>query len=119
MPYNGPVAFSQPSDPIGTPLPEPFEFDVDMEPVLNYVTGDPRPALNNQYIQYMDANETTVQRVTVQAHIEDTYTPGDRSSSYPPRSRKRAHKRQAPRERGFVCNEPGCSDVFNRQCDLK
>lgn len=104
---------------VDTPLPEPGETEVDLAPVQHYVTGDHRPLLNDEYMQYMDANETTVQPNTVLAHIGETYTPGDRSSSHLPKPKKRPHRRQAPRPRGFVCNAFGCDEAFNRQCDLK
>jgi hypothetical protein len=116
MPYNdAPPPVHYPA--IDPPLPVTRDTDVDLALVWDYVTGDPRP-VSNEYIQYMDANETTVQPITVQAHIEDTYTPGDRSSSNRPKSRRSPNRRQAPRERGFVCSESGCNEAFNRQCDL-
>jgi len=98
-------------------------FDLDgmgaLAPVYEYVNGAYGQPLNDEHIQSMDANETTVQPTTIQTHIEDTYTPGDRLPARRPRSRKAAQRRQAPRDGGFTCNADGCDKVFNRQCDLK
>ncbi|KAF5845515.1 hypothetical protein GGP41_003057 [Bipolaris sorokiniana] len=116
MPYNY-VAAPEHHAPMSMPPPDTHETEVNLTPVWDYVTGDRRPVLN-EYIQRIDANETTVQPITVQAYIDDIYTPGDRSSPRQTKSGKRSSRRQPPREGGFVCNEPGCTEVFNRQCDL-
>ena len=92
----------------------PLGFDrtqPDLAPIYDYVNGG-QPLLR-EHVQVMDANETMVQPATVQAHVEDTYNPGDRLAT--PGSRKR----QAPRPGGFHCDKDGCSKTFNRQCDLK
>lgn len=117
MPYNY-VAAPEHHAPTNMPPPDTHETEVNLTPVWNYVTGDPRP-VSNEYIQRIDANETTVQPITVQAYINGIYTPGDRSSSRQTKSRKRSSRRQPPREGGFICNEPECTGVFDRQCDLK
>ncbi|EUC42950.1 hypothetical protein COCMIDRAFT_39063 [Bipolaris oryzae ATCC 44560] len=116
MPYNY-VAAPEYHDPMNIPPPDTHETEVNLTPVCDYVTGGPRP-VSNEYIQRINANETTVQPGTVQAHVDDTYTPGDRLLSRQARSRRRSGRRQPPREGGFVCNEPECTQVFNRQCDL-
>ncbi|KAI4697316.1 uncharacterized protein J4E92_005791 [Alternaria infectoria] len=92
----------------------PLGFDrtqPDLAPIYDFVNeGQP---LLREHVQVMDANETMVQPATVQAHVEDTYNPGDRLAT--PRNRKR----QPPRPGGFHCDKDGCSKTFNRQCDLK
>jgi hypothetical protein len=98
----------------------PFDFgqtQLDLLPIREYVDAGYRQPLIDEHVQIMDVNETTVQQSTVQAHVEDTYTPGDRLSAR--RNRKSTHKRQAPRPGGFHCNKDGCSKTFDRQCDLK
>ncbi|KAF1940453.1 hypothetical protein EJ02DRAFT_406615 [Clathrospora elynae] len=90
----------------------------DLAPIYEYVKEAERRPLNNEHLRCMDADETTVQPTTVQAHIEDTYTPGDRLETRRPGSRKAAHRRQAPRAGGFPCDVEGCDRAFDRQCEL-
>jgi hypothetical protein len=84
--------------------------------LYQYVNPGVQPLIS-EHVRVMDANETTIQPATVQAHVEDTYTPGDRLSAR--RDRRAQQKRQAPRAGGFRCNEDGCGKTFDRQCDLK
>ncbi|RMZ73357.1 Glis family zinc finger 1 [Pyrenophora seminiperda CCB06] len=125
MPYAAPDMFVNDTDAFAdahtfdTSL---FDFDGDgmeaLAPVYEYVHGSYGQPLNDEHIQSMDANETTVQPTTIQTHIEETYTVGDRLPARRPRSRKAAQRRQAPRDGGFSCNADDCDKVFNRQCDL-
>lgn len=80
-----------------------------------YAEHDQRPLFDTN-VHQLDLNATTVGPSTVQMHVEDTYTPGDRLAST---SRRPAHKRQAPRPRGFPCASDGCGQTFDRSCDLK
>jgi hypothetical protein len=73
----------------------------------------------NNNVLYINANETTIQPATVQAHIEDIYTPGDRLDDARLSSRKAPHRRQAPRARGYPCILDGCGKTFDRACELK
>ncbi|KAF1976142.1 hypothetical protein BU23DRAFT_565845 [Bimuria novae-zelandiae CBS 107.79] len=75
-----------------------------------------RRLLLDANVRQLEDNATTVQPSTVQMHVEDTYTPGDRLASTP---RRPGHKRQAPRPRGFPCAFEGCGKTFDRSCDLK
>lgn len=84
----------------------------DLAPIYAYVTESRRQPLDKEHVWCINANETTIQPSTVQAHIEDTYTPGDRS-------RRAPHRRQAPRVGGFPCKVDGCGKAFNRACELK
>jgi len=96
----------------------PLGFDrtqPDLAPIYDFVNGG--QSLLREHVRVMDANETTVQPATVQAHVEDTYNPGDRLATR--RNRKGSNKRQAPRPGGFHCDEDGCSKTFDRRCDLK
>lgn len=95
------------------------QTDADLAPIFAYVTEEDRQPLINEHIRYINANETTIQPATVQAHIEDIYTPGDRLQSRPPTSRKAPHRRQAPRPGGYPCHVEGCDRVFDRACELK
>jgi hypothetical protein len=94
------------------------QTQADFTPLVDWVTGTRQP-LDNEHLRNIDANETTVLPTTIQAHIEDTYTPGDRLTTRRPGSRKAAHKRQAPRPGGFPCSVDGCDKTFDRQCELK
>lgn len=67
----------------------------------------------NDNVYCLNTNETTVQPATVQAHVEDIYTPGDRLE------RRSPHKRQTPRAAGYPCMHNGCGKTFNRACELK
>jgi hypothetical protein len=61
-----------------------------------------------------------IRPVSIQAHLEDTYLPGDRLRQVQDsRSRKRVTRRQAPRPGGFPCDHDGCTKSFDRQCDVK
>ncbi|KAG9192586.1 hypothetical protein G6011_11320 [Alternaria panax] len=100
----------------------PLDFEQtpsDLAPVYEYLNAGHGQPLINDHMRTMDVNETTVQPATVQAHIEDIYTPGDRLSARRSRNRKAVQKRQAPRPGGFLCSTDGCDRAFDRQCDLK
>jgi hypothetical protein len=99
------------------PLPDVHQAAEDLAPVLAYNIEARRQPLMNENVQYVNANETTIQPATVQAHIEDTYTPGDRLSKSSPR--KAPHRRQAPRVHGYPCLFEGCERTFDRACELK
>jgi len=95
-------------------LPDAVQTSRDFAPLLEYI----RPQqLLGENLDYINENETTVQPATVQAHVEDTYTPGDRLAKK--RSRRVAHRRQAPCVNGFPCDHGGCDRVFDRACELK
>jgi hypothetical protein len=107
---------------------QPPIFDIqqtaaDLTPIYAYITESHRPSLVNDNVWNINANETTVQSGTVQAHIEDTYTPGDRVKGKKVRSRSSSggvrQTRQAPRTRGYPCVIDGCEQIFNRACELK
>ncbi|KAH8701405.1 hypothetical protein GQ44DRAFT_631816 [Phaeosphaeriaceae sp. PMI808] len=89
-----------------------------LKPVFTYVNRSHRESLRNENIHYINANETTVQPETVQAHIDDTYTPGDRLDETNAGSRTASHRRHAPRPRGFPCPIEGCEKAFDRACDV-
>lgn len=76
--------------------------------------------LVDETVQLMNENETNVQSVTVQAHVDDTYLPGDRQS---PASLVESPcpgpVRHAPRRNGFRCKFEGCNKTFDRNCELK
>lgn len=106
-------------------LPDPNHMAVDLRPIFDYVTANTyeqplqRPLMNDN-VHYFDANETTVQPATVQAHIEDTYTPGDRLDEHRAAASPRSpHRRQAPRRRGYPCDYEACDRTFDRACELK
>jgi hypothetical protein len=71
----------------------------------------------DENLRCVNTYETTIQPSTVQAHIEDIYTPGDRLVKIS--SRKASHRRQAPRHRGYPCGFEGCEKTFDRACELK
>ncbi|KAJ4362941.1 hypothetical protein N0V83_010058 [Neocucurbitaria cava] len=109
-------------EPFHTPLLESTQIAEDfapLAPLLAYVTAEDRQPLRNEYLQYINENETTIQPATVQAHLEDIYTPGDRLPSRRPASRKAPHRRQAPRPGGYPCQVEGCEKIFDRACELK
>jgi hypothetical protein len=112
------MLFEQPQ-PLPMPLADPYQTEAELEPIFQYVTEANRQPLINEHVRYMNANETTVQAATVQAHIEDIYTPGDRLQDTQPRSRKSLQKRQPPRPGGFLCDFEGCDGTFDRACELK
>ncbi|KAF2469637.1 uncharacterized protein BDR25DRAFT_46673 [Lindgomyces ingoldianus] len=90
----------------------------ELEPQLPYYTSADRQTLKDEVVRQLEENATNVQEGTVQAHIEDIYTPGDRTTTTAG-SQRATHRRQAPRPGGFPCSYPGCGKPFNRQCDLK
>lgn len=90
-----------------------------LDQVIDYVT-DPGEHLVDDFVRRMNHNETTVQPATVQAHIDDTYLPGDRQIPHSPvESQYLPHRRHAPRKNGFACTAEGCNKVFDRNCELK
>lgn len=91
------------------PLSDASQTAADLAPIRDY--------LSDEHIQNINTNSTTVKPATVQAHVEDIYTPGDRLDKGKPR--KTPQKRQAPRSRGFPCDHGGCDKVFDRRCELK
>ena len=114
--------YSEPQ-PFQPPLLDRHHTDADLGPLLAFVTEAvieaQRQPLINENVRYINANETTVQPDTVQAHIEDTYNPGDRLQDGRPGSRKAASKRQTPRVNGYPCNADGCERTFDRACELQ
>ncbi|KAI4955109.1 hypothetical protein J4E91_000965 [Alternaria rosae] len=106
--YVDPSVFLMP--PLGFDQTQP-----DLAPIYNFVKAG--QSLLSENVRVMDANETTVQPVTVQAHVEDTYNPGDRLATR--RNRRTVHKRQAPCPGGFRCEKDDCNKTFDRKCDLK
>lgn len=112
MLYNDPV-------PLTMALPDLHQTEPDLAPIAAYNNEADRQPLIDEHIYYINANETTVQPATVQAHVEDIYTPGDRLEQRKPSgSRKATHKRQAPRRGGYPCNIDGCERTFDRACEL-
>ncbi|KAF2443121.1 hypothetical protein P171DRAFT_363346 [Karstenula rhodostoma CBS 690.94] len=106
-PNNDPYAVSAPiTEPV--PADMPFSYPYAEEAMQS---------LMNANIRRLDDNATTVNPNTVQMHVEDTYTPGDRLAATTPR--RPGHKRQPPRPRGFPCGYEGCGRTFDRSCDLK
>lgn len=101
----------------------PFSNDytgdqVDLTEVVNFVTGSPQFPVDNTFHRIND-NATTVQPVTVRAHIDDTYLPGCRQPTSPGEWQCGSQRRQAPRKNGFACDFEGCNKAFNRNCELK
>lgn len=97
------------------PLDEP---ELEPEPQLPLFAEPDRQPLVNEIVRQLNDNATTVQPTTVQMHVEDTYTPGDRLQAA--RARRRpSHRRQPLIEGGFPCTYQGCGKTFNRSCDLK
>lgn len=80
-----------------------------------------RQPLVDENVRQLDNNETRIRLSTVQMHVEDIYTPGDRRLEAASRAARRPpHKRQAPRVGGFPCTIEGCgAKPFDRSCDLK
>ncbi|KAL6711757.1 hypothetical protein ACN47E_002800 [Coniothyrium glycines] len=99
---------------------EQIEVETDLGPVIQYLAGNQQqpqqqPPLVVRNVRAINENGTTVQHATVQAHVEDTYTPGDRTV----RPRRSPQRRQAPRPNGgFVCDADGCGKSFIRACEL-
>lgn len=114
-PYVAAQMLSNAPEPSYTPLPDFNHTDADLAPIYAYVTENDAQPLINEHVWHFNADETTVQPATVQAHIEDTYTVGDRTR---PSSRKAPHRRQAPRLGGYPCNVEGCERTFDRACEL-
>ncbi|KAF1913425.1 hypothetical protein BDU57DRAFT_356113 [Ampelomyces quisqualis] len=105
--YNEPQAFQPPIADVRQTAP-------DLAPIYAYLREHQMPQLMNENVRNINANETTIQPQTVQAHIEDTYTPGDRLS----KPRKTSHRRQAARSRGYPCSYEGCEKTYDRACEL-
>jgi hypothetical protein len=99
------------------PPPDVHQTSTDLTPLLAYVVESRTQSLMNENVRYINANETTIQPATVQAHIEDIYTPGDRIGK--PSCKKAPHRRQAPRSGGYPCTYDGCEKTFDRACELK
>jgi hypothetical protein len=110
MLYNEPHPFRSPLQDVHDPV-------ADLAPIFAYVAEAYRQPLMNDNVRYINANETTIQPTTVQAHIEDIYTPGDRLDGT--KQRRVPHRRQAPRVRGYPCQFDGCEKTFDRACELK
>jgi hypothetical protein len=99
------------------PLPDVHQTAAHLAPIFAYITEGRRQPLMDENIRYVNTNETAIQSTTVQAHIEDIYTPGDRLAKIS--SRKASHRRQAPRHRGYPCRFEECEKTFDRACELK
>jgi hypothetical protein len=93
------------------PSTNDYNPTVDLSDLVHWMEDARLPLFDNT-IQFMNANETTVQSTTVQAHVESIYTPGDRQ-------RRPSPKRQALRKGGYACNIIGCNKAFDRACELK
>lgn len=100
------------------PVTNEYTGQVDLTEVLNFVTDSTQLLAGNTF-QRINHNATTVQPVTVQAHIDDTYLPGCRQPTSPAESQCGPQRRQAPRKNGFACNVEGCNKAFDRNCELK
>lgn len=62
--------------------PQPYHTPItaaELAPIFANDTESNRQLLMDDVVQCMNTNETTVHPATVQAHIEDIYTPGDRA----------------------------------------
>jgi hypothetical protein len=100
----------------------------DVEPTLDLVLGhasaldafvpETRAPSLSEAIWMLNVEQTAVQRGTVQAHLEDIYTPGYPVTQREP-LRTRSPRRQAPQPGGFGCTVEGCTKRFDRACDLK
>jgi hypothetical protein len=105
------------------PISDVHQTAADLAPIYAYITEARHQPLVNDNVRSINANETTIQPETVQAHIEDIYTPGDRAKGKRVRSRSSSdgarQTRQAPRTRGYPCVVDGCEQTFNRACELK
>lgn len=102
-------------DMMDVSLPVINHTEPDLKPLFDYLAD--RQPLIDENVQYINADETTMQPATIQAHIEDTYTPGDRLQSKP--ARKASNRRQPPRPGHYRCTANGCERTFDRQCELK
>jgi hypothetical protein len=100
------------------PVTNEHTSQVDLTEVLNFV-NDSSELLVDETFQRINENATTVQPVTVQAHIDDTYLPGCRQPTSPAESQCGPQRRQAPRKNGFACTVEGCNKAFDRNCELK
>lgn len=80
-----------------------------------------RQSLQDHHLLQFNQNATIVMPSTVQAHVYDTYTVGDRlesRSSTGPRHQQ--PRRQPPRPGGgFPCEVEDCGKAYNRHCDLR
>ncbi|KAJ4349138.1 hypothetical protein N0V95_004833 [Ascochyta clinopodiicola] len=113
--------FSAPSNESSFYDPPPTNestSDVDLSEVQIYVAGSNHLLVDNA-VQRFNENGTTVQPVTIEAHVDDTYVPGYRQLSTSPGSQSIQHKRQPPRKNGFVCTVESCHKAFDRNCELK
>jgi hypothetical protein len=110
--------FNELSEPLHMPLPDHHQTPADIAHLVDWLT-DTRQPLLPEHLRNIDANGTSVQPTTIQAHIEETYNAGDRLPTRRPGSRRAALRRQAPRPGGFSCNVEGCDKAFDRQCELK
>ncbi|KAL5113244.1 hypothetical protein ACEQ8H_008884 [Pleosporales sp. CAS-2024a] len=98
------------------PLLHALQTPIDYTALVDYVVGARTQTLVDENVQCINANETAIQPATVQAHIEDIYTPGDRLGKTS--SRTAPHRRQAPRAGGYPCRYEGCEKTYNRACEL-
>lgn len=101
-----------------TPITNGYTGQVDLTEVLDFVNNSQQPLLDDSFHRIND-NATTVQPVTVQAYIDDTYLPGCRQPTSPAESQCGPQRRQAPRRNGFACTFEGCHKAFDRNCELK
>ncbi|KAF3042567.1 hypothetical protein E8E11_008098 [Didymella keratinophila] len=99
------------------PTTNGYTSQVDLTEVMNFVNDSPQFPVDDSF-NYINANATTVQPVTVQAHVDDTYLPGCRRPASPAESQCGPQRRQAPRKNGFACSVEGCNKAFDRNCEL-
>ncbi|OAG01949.1 uncharacterized protein CC84DRAFT_975729 [Paraphaeosphaeria sporulosa] len=104
------------NDPYAVSAPITDHMPVDM-PFSYPYAEEARQPLVNEIVRRLENDATTVNPNTVLKHVEDTYTPGDRTAETT--SRRPGHKRQQPRPCGFPCVYEGCGRTFDRSCDLK
>jgi hypothetical protein len=92
----------------------------DLAPIFTYAAENRMRSLDAEHIRYVNANETTIEPATVQAHVEDIYTPSDRLERRRlSKSNRAPHRRQAPHPGGYPCKKEGCERTFDRACELK
>ncbi|KAF2113325.1 hypothetical protein BDV96DRAFT_121466 [Lophiotrema nucula] len=92
--------------------------DISPEPLPYQTFETDRQPLIDQTLQQLEDTATKVRADTVQSHVLDTYTPGDRIIAQAAASRRLAQRRLPPSIGGFLCEHSRCGKRFNRACDL-
>ncbi|PSN68773.1 hypothetical protein BS50DRAFT_632646 [Corynespora cassiicola Philippines] len=90
----------------GNSVPQVSPPAVNPADLQKFVPHLPPEQLSDTRLKKLNEEATVVGTGTVQAHLEDTYTPGDNF-----------RRRMQARENGFACSVGGCGQRFNRACD--